>query len=236
MGDPAKFVKQIHSSGAKVMSMITTVEEALVVAKNGTDIIVAQGSEAGGHRSTFNVDPEKDLPLIGTMALVPQVVDALKKDGKEELPVVAAGEIADGRGLLSALVLGASGALIGTRFLVARESGAFQAYQERLLSSKETDTTITRVFTGRHARGVCNNFMEEYLKSGLVPLAWPFQALAAEDIYLYSQTHYNADYFPLLAGQELRLLKSGQSATEIVEEIISEAKEFLPELNKIAMT
>ncbi len=90
MGDPVKFVEQIHSSGAKVMSMITTVEEALMVAKNGTDIIVAQGSEAGGHRSTFNVDPEKDLPLIGTMAVVPQVVDALKKEGKEEeLPVIA---------------------------------------------------------------------------------------------------------------------------------------------------
>ena len=74
------------------------------------------------------------------MALVPQVVDALKKEGKEELPVIAAGGIADGRGLLAALALGAAGALIGTRFLVARESGAFQAYQERLLSCKETDT------------------------------------------------------------------------------------------------
>jgi nitronate monooxygenase len=85
------------------------------------------------------------------MALVSQIVNALRKDGKEELPTVAAGEIADGRGLLAALALGASGALIGTRFLVSRESGAFQAYQERLLSSKETDTTITRVFTGRPA-------------------------------------------------------------------------------------
>ncbi len=76
------------------MSMITTVEEALMVAKNGTDIIVAQGSEVCGDRSTFNVDPEKDLPLIRTMALVPQVVDALKKEGKEEeLPVIAAGGI-----------------------------------------------------------------------------------------------------------------------------------------------
>jgi len=216
--------------------MITTVEEALMVAKNGTDIIVAQGSEKDGHRSTFNVDPERDLPLIGTMALIPQVVDALKKEGKEELPVIAAGGIADGRGLLAALALGASGALIGTRFLVARESGAFQAYQERLLSSIETDTTITRVFTGRPARGIYNRFMEGYLKSDLEPLAWPFQGLAADDIYQYSQTHNNADYFPLLAGQELRLLKSGQSATEIVEEIVSETKELLPELNGIEMT
>jgi nitronate monooxygenase len=95
------------------------------------------------------------------MALAPQVVDALKKEGKEELPVIAAGGIADGRGLLAALALGASGALIGTRFLVARESGAFQAYQERLLSSKETDTTITRVFTGRPTRGLYNTFFRK---------------------------------------------------------------------------
>src|SRR5215475_5823558 len=183
MGDPAKFVTQIHSSGAKVMSMITTVEEALMVAKNGTDIIVTQGSEAGGHRSTFNIDLKKDLPLIGIMALVPQVVDALKKEGKDDIPVVAAGGIADGRGLLAALALGASGVIIGTRFLVARESGAFKAYQERLLSSIETDTTITRVFTGRPARGVYNRFLEGYLKSDLEPLAWPIQALAADDIY-----------------------------------------------------
>ena len=160
------------------------------------------------------------------MALVPQVVDALKKEGKEELPVIAAGGIADGRGLLAALALGAAGALIGTRFLVARESGAFQAYQERLLSS------ITRVFTGRPARGVYNTFLEKYLHSNLKPLPWPFQALAADDIYLYSQTHNNADYFPLLAGQELRMLKRGQTATEIVEEIMSEATKYAMKIER----
>jgi nitronate monooxygenase len=233
MGDPAKFVKQIHSSGAKVVSMITTVEEALMVANNGTDIIVTQGSEAGGHRSTFNIDPKGELPLIGTMALVPQVVDALKKEGKKEIPIVAAGGIADGRGLLAALALGASGALIGTRFLVARESGAFKAYQECLLSSKEIDTMITKVFTGRPARGLHNAFVEKYLQSDLEPLPWPFQALAADDIYLNAHVSNNADYFPLLAGQELRMLKRGQTAAEIVEEIISEAREKLSQLNKV---
>jgi nitronate monooxygenase len=92
---------------------------------------------------------------------------------------------------------------------------------------------ITRVFTGRPARGLRNSFVEECLKSDLEPLAWPFQALAADDIYLYSHTHNNADYFPLLAGQELRLLKSGQSAAEIVEEIILEARKILSELNNM---
>ena len=109
---------------------------------------------------------------------------------------------------------------------MARESGEFQAYQERLLSSKETDTTITRVFTDRPARGLYKTFLEKYLHSNLKPLPWPFQALAADDIYLYSQTHNNADYFPLLAGQELRMLKRGQTATEIVEEIMSEVTKY----------
>jgi nitronate monooxygenase len=232
MGDPVKFVNQIHSTGAKVMSMVTSAEEAVKVARNGTDVIVAQGSEAGGHRSTFNVDPNKDIPLIGTMALVPQVIDALKKEVNNDIPVVAAGGIADGRGLLAALALGASGVLIGTRFLVARESGAFQAYQECLPSSKETETMITRIFTGRPARGLRNRFVDEFLKSGLEPLAWPFQGLAADDIYIHAHSHNNAEYFPLLAGQELRALKKGQTAAEIVKEIMSEARENLTGLNK----
>jgi len=214
------------------MSMITTVEEAVMVARNGTDIVVVQGAEAGGHPSTFNTDPILDIPLIGTMALVPQVVDALKKEVNNDIPVVASGGIADGRRLFAALALGASAALIGTRFLVARESGAFQAYQERLLSSKETDTIITRIFTGRPARGLRNSFVEEFLKSGLEPLAWPYQALAADDIYIYAHSHNNAGYFPLLAGQELHALKRGQTAEEIVDEIMSEARETLSELNK----
>lgn len=117
--------------------------------------------------------------------------------------------------------------------MIARESGALQAYQQRLLSSKETDTMITKVFTGRPARGLYNTFVEKYLQSDLEPLPWPFQALAADDIYLNARVSNNADYFPLLAGQELRMLKRGQTAAEIVEEIISEARENLSQLNKV---
>ena len=89
------------------------------------------------------------------------------------------------------------------------------------------------MFTGRPARGLRIRFTEEYLKSDLEPLSWSFQALAADDIYTYSYTHNNPDYFPLLAGQELRMLKRGQCAAEIVEEVISEATKELSELNKI---
>ena len=99
-----------HSHNITVMTMVTTVNEAIQVVRGGTDIVVAQGAEAGGHRSTFKLGPNGEVPLIGTFALVPQIVDAIP-----HVPVIAAGGIMDGRGLVAALVLGASGVLIGTR-------------------------------------------------------------------------------------------------------------------------
>ena len=244
---PIQLVEQIHSlsssSSSKIMSMVTTVQEAVDVARNGVDIIVAQGAEAGGHRSTFNIPLENEtLPLIGTMTLVPQIVDALsrieankiqsEKEKAYNIPVIAAGGIADGRGLVAALALGAQGVMIGTRFLVASESAAFQAYQERLLAAKESDTIITRAFSGRPARGLRNHFVEEYHKSGPQPLAWPFQALAADDIYAAAQKQNNADYFPLLAGQGVGLLKGNQkyNAEGIIQELVTEANQTLSKL------
>jgi nitronate monooxygenase len=175
------------------------------------------------------------------MTLVPQIVDALSRiedkiQGEKEeaynIPVIAAGGIADGRGLVAALALGAQGVMIGTRFLVASESAAFQAYQERLLAAKESDTIITRAFSGRPARGLRNHFVEEYHKSGPQPLAWPFQALAADDIYAAAQKQNNADYFPLLAGQGVGLLKGNQkyNAEGIIQELMTEANQTLSEL------
>ena len=248
---PTQIVEQIHSlsssSSSKIMSMVTTVQEAVDVARNGADIIVAQGAEAGGHRSTFNIPLENEnenetLPLIGTMTLVPQIVDALnriegnksqaKKEEAYNIPVIAAGGIADGRGLVAALALGAQGVMIGTRFLVASESAAFQAYQERLLAAKESDTIITRAFSGRPARGLRNQFIDEYRKSGPQPLSWPFQALAADDIYATAQKQNNADYFPLLAGQGVGLLKGNQkyNAEGIIQELVTEANQTLSKL------
>jgi nitronate monooxygenase len=234
MGDPVKYIDQIHSCGAKVMSMVTAVEDAVNVVRNGSDIVMAQGAEAGGHRSTLNIISDKeDIPLIGTMALVPQIVDAVKKEARDRpIPVVASGGIVDGRGLLAALALGASGVAIGTRFLVCRESGALQDYRERLLASNETNTVVTRVFTGHPARVLRNSFVEQYAKSGLELLAFPLQRIAAEDIYSNAQTKDNADYYPLYSGQGLRMLKRGQSAEDIVKEIVTEANEYLSLLSK----
>lgn len=222
LGDPSNITEVTHSHNITVMAMVTTVNEAIQVVEGGADVVVAQGSEAGGHRSTFKLGSNCEAPSIGTFALVPQIVDAIPN-----MPVVAAGGVMDGRGLAAALALGASGVLIGTRFLVAKESGIFAAYKEKMLSSTEADTVVTDLFTGRPARSILNRFIEKYSESGNKPLAWPLQGLAADDIYAESRKQNLADYYPLLAGQGLRLLRRGQSATEIVNEIVSTANSII---------
>lgn len=224
LGDPGELVERAHDEGALVSAMVTTAEEAVRVAERGVDVVVAQGAEAGGHRSTFEVGPGGEVPLVGTMALVPRVVGAV------DVPVVAAGGIADGRGLLAALALGASGAQIGTRFLVAKESGAHPAYRERLLAGVETDTLVTHVFTGRPARGFRNRLAEEYLQGGPEPLGWLLHSAAAGDIYAASKAADDGDYSPLLAGQGLGLLREEQGAAEIVEQLVREARSALSRL------
>jgi nitronate monooxygenase len=227
MGDPVKYIDKIHSRGIKVMSMVTNVDDAVTLANNGSDIIMVQGAEAGGHRSVSNNNlNDQCVPLIGTISLVPQVVDSLRKEIKNKtIPVVAAGGISDGRGLAAALALGASGIAIGTRFLVCKESGAFEGYKKRLLSAKEDDTVVTKVFTGLPARVLRNRFLDEYTQSHIEHLKWPLHRTITEDIYLNAQNKNNADYYPLFSGQGLRMLKEDQSAEEIVKEIINEAKE-----------
>ena len=131
--------------------------------------------------------------------MVPQVVDAISSFASTDssIPVVAAGGVMDGRGLVASVALGAAGVLLGTRFMVAQESGTFQAYRERMFNAKETDTVITRSFSGRPARSIRNRFIEEYHKSSSKPLPWPLQALAADDIYSAAQANGRVEYYPL---------------------------------------
>src|SRR5204862_411408 len=129
---PDKWLRELKVSGIKVMGTATTVREALALEQAGVDAVVGQGSEAGGHRGTFQAPVERSL--IGTLALIPQIVDRVK------LPVIAAGGIMDGRGVVASLVLGAVGAQLGTAFLTTPESGAHPAYKEALLKSTEEDS------------------------------------------------------------------------------------------------
>ena len=223
LGDPSSFVEPAHESGALVSAMVTTVDEAIRVAAAGVDFVVAQGAEAGGHRSTFELGPGLEPALVGTIALVPQVIDAVP------VPVVASGGIVDGRGLAAALALGAAGAQLGTRFLLAREAGTAPAYRAALVRAVETDTIVTTRFTGRPARSIRNRFVDRL--SGVEPLPWPLQRFAAEDIYAEGFTRGDAELIPLLAGQGLRGLRDGQPAAEIVEEIAEQAEAVLRSLS-----
>jgi len=212
MGPPGAWLAEARAAGAVVMATVTTVAEALEVERDGVDVVIAQGSEAGGHRSTFRPGPSDTWPLIGTMALVPQVVDAVR------LPVVATGGIMDGRGVIAALALGAEAAQLGTRFLLARESGATPAYRRRLLEADETATAVTDAYTGRPARAIRNRFLERLAAEGGTPLPWPRQGALAGELYRASFAE-DGEWAPLLAGQGLRLANAGQDAAEIVREL-----------------
>jgi len=215
MGDPAPFVARIKDYGGFVMAMACTVEDAGRLTAGGVDAIVAQGSEAGGHRSLLDARASTDPPLIGTLALVPQVVDAVR------VPVIAAGGIMDGRGVFAALSLGAQAAQLGTRFLLARESGAFPAYRRRLCEAQETDAVMTLAISGRPARALRNELVRAVDGAGIPPLPWPYQALAADDIYRAAVAADDADWAPLLAGQGLRLARSEGTAAQIIEALMS---------------
>jgi nitronate monooxygenase len=223
MGSPRPFVEQAHAAGALVAGTATTVAEAEEVEASGADLIVAQGAEAGGHRSTFAAGRTDELPLVGTMALVPAIVDAVK------LPVLAAGGIMDGRGMVAALALGAAGVQLGTRFLLASESGAPPSYRAQLLAADETSTVVTDAFSGRPARGIRNAFARLFHASGTRPLPYPHQGAAASDIYRAS-LETDAEWAILFAGQGLRLATREQPAAEIVRELLEEMQEVLNRL------
>jgi nitronate monooxygenase len=223
MGSPVAYVERLHAAGTFVIGSATTVAEALELESAGVDAIVAQGSEGGGHRSTFVAREPEDTPLVGTMALVPQVVDAVG------IPVIAAGGIMDGRGVAAALALGAQAAQLGTRFLLAEESGTTPGYRRRLLDAVETDTVVTNVFTGRVARAIRNSLIEEFTRAGARPLPWPRQTLAATDIYRASLAA-DGEWAPLLAGQGLRMARRVQPAAEIVAELVGELERTVSSL------
>ena len=224
MGPPGAWLDEAKSAGAMVMATVTTVAEALEVERGGVDVVIAQGSEAGGHRSTFRPGANESWPLVGTMALVPQVVDAVR------LPVIAAGGIMDGRGVIAALALGAEAAQLGTRFLLARESGTTPAYRRHLLEADETATVVTDAYTGRPARGIRNRFLERITGEGGTPLPWPRQGALGAELFRASFAD-DGEWAPLLAGQGLRLATAEQPAADIMRELARagrEVRERLP--------
>jgi len=226
LGDPGpERVRRCHERGIKVIAMAATVEDACALAASGVDAIVAQGGEAGGHRSTWV--KRKSPADVGTFALVPQVVDAVS------VPVIAAGGIADGRGLLAALALGASGVMLGTRFVATRESQAPDFWKRSLLERKSEETAITDVFTGLHARALRNAFTDEYAASEAPTLPGLLQANAAQDIYNTAAVRGDGEHFPQYAGQGLGLIHDLPGAADVVERIVAEARAAMARLTEL---
>ncbi|MFD1708039.1 NAD(P)H-dependent flavin oxidoreductase [Siminovitchia sediminis] len=213
---------EAKEKGIRIIAMVTTVNEAVQAEEAGADVIVAQGSDAGGHRGTFNIREHPDGANIGTFSLVPQIADHVT------VPVVAAGGIMDGRGLVAALALGASGIQAGTVFLPTEESIAHWAYKQQLLTSTEESTVITKSFSGRPARGIRNKFIVEFERFAK-PLGFPSQHTLTTDIRKAAALQNNPEYMSLWAGQGIRMLqkRTNISATEIVDAMIKEAKEIL---------
>jgi nitronate monooxygenase len=227
LGDPAPVLARLRSTETLVLVMVTTPGEARRAAAAGAAGIIAQGAEAGGHRSSFPLPPAAEPPLIGTLALVPQVVDAVP------VPVIASGGIADGRGVAAALALGAVGVSIGTRFLLCRESGAFPAWKARVLGALPEESQVTRAFTGRPARGVANLLSETTRSSGVPPLPWPWQSVAAQDLYQAAAAADDAECFPLLAGQVGALCRPDQGGRDVVRDLVEQAVAVVERLGRL---
>ena len=229
LGNPEpRLVDRCHEFGIKVMAMVTTVADARTVERAGVDVIVAQGAEAGGHRSTWAKPASVQSVSIGTLTLVPQIVDAVR------VPVIAAGGIADGRGLVAALALGAAGALLGTRFVATREATAPEFQKKVLLEAEAEATTLTDSITGLWARYIRNTYTTEYDASATPVLPALLQARAAQDLFGHAAREEDPAWFPMPTGQSVGLVHDLPGAAEVVERIAREARAVLETLGRIA--
>jgi nitronate monooxygenase len=216
LGDPGRDrVGRCHELGTRVLAMTTSAESARSLADSGADAIVAQGAEAGGHRSAWG-DREPERDGIGTFVLVPQVVDAVA------VPVIAAGGVADGRGVLAALALGAAGVMLGTRFVASRESRAPDFWKRSLLERGGGATTLTTAFTGLPARAMRNAFADDYRTAGSPTLPALLQSRAAQDIFGAAAARADGEHFPQFAGESLALIDEVAAAGDIVAALVAE--------------
>jgi len=214
---PADAITAIKARGLFLIGTATTVEEAVALERAGVDAIVMQGSEAGGHRGTFA--GTFDTSMVGTIALVPQVIDAVT------VPVIASGGIMDGRGIAAALALGAAAVQLGTAFLTCDEAGIPEAYKQAILTAGEHQTRLTRAFSGRPARGIVNRFMVEVERAdgpdAILP--FPLQNALTRPLRSAAARQGRAEFLSLWAGQGLRLARR-QSAGDLVARLAQETQ------------
>jgi enoyl-[acyl-carrier protein] reductase II len=224
LGVPREVIDQCHEQDVVVVNMCGKVVHAVKAVEAGCDIVVAQGTEAGGHTGQ-----------IATMALVPQVVDAVG----DRVPVVAAGGIFDGRGLAAALTLGADGVWVGTRFIATPEARAVAGYKDRILASAEDGTVITRAYTGKTCRVMRTGYAEEFERSGGTPEPFPGQVIRSMND---GANHLGGDvdtpgvdpdreFMP--AGQAIGAIDALVPAADLVRSFVAEAEAVLDRVDAL---
>jgi NAD(P)H-dependent flavin oxidoreductase YrpB (nitropropane dioxygenase family) len=211
LGNPGFMVEEAHAAGMKVLGITGNAKNARRMAQSGIDLLVAQGHEGGGHTGR-----------IGTMALLPQAIDAAYP-----VPVLAAGGIGDGRGLAAALAMGCIGVWVGTRFLVTNEGGALPVNKKHIIDSTDEDTRVSRAYTGKTLRASYNKFHDLWDGSGLEPLAFPTQVLISSGLLASFIKGGKDDYVGGLAGQVSGLIKEIKPARQVLEEMVEQAVEIL---------
>lgn len=223
LGVPREVIDLLHQKNILVGSMCGKVKHAVAAVASGCDFVVAQGTEAGGHTG-----------LVATIALVPQVVDAVG----DKVPVVAAGGLFDGRGLAASLALGADGVWIGTRFIATPEARAVNGYKDQLLATSEDGTTISRAYTGKTCRVVANDWTRHYDKNPADLQPFPQQAVASmqagvNHLGFPSGTEVDAsrEFYP--AGQGVGSINDLVPAGELVRRIVAEASAVLARVGSI---
>lgn len=213
---PKEILDEARKQNIVTIGTATTPDEAIAIEQAGMNLVVASGFEAGGHRGSFLRSSEDSL--TGTISLVPQTVDAVT------IPVVAAGGVADARGVAAAFALGAEGVQIGTAFLACEESGAHPLHRQAILSGKAGRTSLTRGFTGRLARGIHNQLLESLNRPGTEVLPYPLQRSLMRNLALPAQKAGNAELLALWAGQSANLARC-PSVDELLASLVDGAAE-----------
>jgi len=211
LGNPGFMVEAAHSVGMKVLGIAGNAKNAGRIARDGADLVVAQGHEAGGHTGR-----------VGSMALWPQAIDAAAPT-----PVLAAGGIGDGRGLAAALAMGCAGVWVGTRFLASVEGGALDIQKQAIVNARDEDTRRTTIYTGKTSRATYNRFHDLWEESGLEPLPFPAQVLLASAVVDMFNRAGNVEYVGPFAGQVSGLIHEVKPAGRIVEDMVEEAADIL---------
>ncbi|PFH10336.1 nitronate monooxygenase [Collimonas sp. PA-H2] len=210
---PADTVAQFKAKDCKVIGTATTVAEAVAWEQAGADFVCLQGAEAGGHRATFLGDIEQSS--VGLMTLIPQAAAAVK------LPLIAAGGIMDGRGIAAALLLGAQAAQLGTAFLACPESGIAPAWRAQLALARDDSTRLIRSFSGRHARGIVNSYVEQMaLHESALP-AYPVQNALTAEIRQAAAKLNRPEFMSLWAGQGVAMARP-MPAAQLVATLAAE--------------